>query len=146
MEYHRITISELIEKLEKIKKKHGEDVFITVEPDDRYYDFHSAYEVRYIVWDEDKEPIKTVFLSTASSTIKQLNTMENENKFIKSMTTALNFLSKEVFSDTEKHFTFCGVSKTSEALMCNLFSKGLREAGFTVWRDFVSNEIKITKG
>lgn len=71
--------------------------------------------------------------------------MKNENEFIKSITTALNLLSKEVFSDTEKHFTFCGISKTSEALMYNLFRKGLQEAGFTVWRCFVSNEIKITK-
>lgn len=64
MDYHRITVSELIEELEKIKKKHGGDVFITVEPDDRYYDFHFVYEVEFIVRDKDKDPIKTVFLST----------------------------------------------------------------------------------
>ena len=69
-----------------------------------------------------------------------------ENEFIKSMTDALNLLAKEVFSDTAKHFTFGGITKTGEALMYNLFSKGLQEAGFTVWRDQVSNEIKITKG
>ena len=64
MESTRITISELIKKLEKIKKKHGEDVFVTVEPDDRYYDFHFVYGIDFIIRDKDKEPIKTVHLST----------------------------------------------------------------------------------
>ena len=65
MDYHRITVSDLIKKLEKIKKKHGGDVFITVEPDDRYYDFHFVYGVDFIIRDKDKEqPIKTVHLST----------------------------------------------------------------------------------
>ena len=71
--------------------------------------------------------------------------MENENEFIKSMNTALTLLAKEVFRDAEKHFTFCGISKTNEALMYNLFSKGLQKAGFTILRCHVSNEIKITK-
>lgn len=64
MNEERITISELIKKLEKIKKKHGGDTFVTIEPDDYYYDFHFVYGVDFIIRDKDKEqPIKTVFLS-----------------------------------------------------------------------------------
>lgn len=64
MKDSRITVSKLIEILEKIKKKHGGDTFITVQPDDMYYDCHFVYGVEFIVRDKDKNPIKTVFLST----------------------------------------------------------------------------------
>lgn len=71
--------------------------------------------------------------------------MENENEFIKSMNTALTLLAKEIYSGKEKHYTMFGYPKTDEALMFDLFYKGLQEAGFTVCHYADSNEIKITK-
>ena len=65
MEVKRITVSELIKKLEEIKEEHG-DIPITFKPDHAYYDFHYVEDVYVVVWDEPyyKKPFKTVFLST----------------------------------------------------------------------------------
>lgn len=64
MENKRITVSELMDRLQKIIEEHG-DIPITVEPDDKYYDFHYVKDVGVVVWDEPyrKKPCKTVFLS-----------------------------------------------------------------------------------
>ena len=66
MEIKRITVSELIKKLEKIKEEHGGDIPVTVHADGGIYEFECIRKVDVIVWDGIfyKEPIKTVYLST----------------------------------------------------------------------------------
>lgn len=67
-----------------------------------------------------------------------------KESIINNISKTLTVLSKTVFNNSGEHFTFSGDAKTKEAIMYNAICKGLRDAGFTVWRCHVSNEIKIT--